>query len=95
MEDRDIRTTFTNENVIVELFDEATHSTIYFGEGVRDPLARLYKAPQIKANTETAVFSAENQPCVLWHRRLAPLNFRDLANTHKDANDVPPLHTSN
>ena len=95
MADKGIRTTFTNKNVILELFDEATHFTIHIGKGVRDPLTRLYKAPQIQVNTETAIFSAENQQCMLWHRRLAHLNFRDLANTHKFANDVPPLHTSN
>ena len=95
MADKGIKTSFTKEIVTLELLDSASNSTIHIGEGVRDPITRLYKAPQLQVNTETAMVSAKNDQSMLWHRRLAHLNFRDLANTHKVANDVPILHSSN
>ena len=95
MADKGIRTTFTRDRAILELFDEATNSTIHIGDGVRDPITRLYKADQIQISRETAMITTKNQQSMLWHRRLAHLNFRDLASTHKVAEDIPPLHTSN
>lgn len=67
------------------------------GTGKRDTDTSLYMLPepvnQESNNQALKVCESKNKSQTnLWHRRLAHINIRDLANIHKHADGVPILH---
>ena len=89
MADKGIESRFSNASVLLVLLE----NDFQFGSGTREGKCGMYVLPNPISHTSShrATVTMENSPTELWHRKLAHINFRDLANVHKHADGVPEL----